>query len=290
MPINYYHIFVGKREAQVEVENKVSTKPPPVKLVSPSDLTPEANALSVSLNELVNVTTAIDVSVLESVTVGLTTADVVLESPSTLTPQASTLSVNSTQYIDAFVNTKVSVSESVNVGRTAPVLTVSDPTPLEPDASDVSITASSSVSITTADYDNDFFTQDLDAVSDTCVNGTCESIQVADSEVDTNASSAEGKTLEATWSTGDYQSETDSVTWTVRVQARDGNGNILDSVEYNGSTGNRNYILSFNAPQGTEQIEVERFIQIVRRDGCEFDTDCPRYEAHLLDPVTVKEA
>jgi len=236
-------------------------------------------------------TRVLDASVQDSLAPGLTSPVVSVRDKSTLTPAAATLSATLSESLKFEIENVAAVSETTDASLTAPNVTVTDPAPIQPQASNLSVsyTESANANSTVPPYDRDFFITDLDAVSDQCVNGRCESIQKADDEVDMNASNAEGKQLEVTWSTGDYRSQNNSVSWTVRIKALDGSGSIIDSAEFKGTTGNRNYVLSFTAPQGTQQIEVERFIQIIRRDSCRFDGDCARYEAHLLAPVSVTE-
>jgi len=277
--------------AAVSETTDASLTAPNVTLLDPATLTPSASNLGVTYSESVDFDLENVAAVSETTGASLTAPDVTVLSPSTLKPAASNLGVSLSESADVDVERIASVSETIDALLTAPNVTVTDPPPIQPSANNLSVSfsESASASSTVPSYNRDFFTQDLDAVSDSCVNGTCESIQVADTEIDMNASNAASKTLEASWSTGNYRSQDGSVTWTVRLRARDGNGNSLDFVEFNGTTGDRNYILQFNTPQGTEQIEVERFIQISRSDRCTRDSGCDLYEAHLLDPVSVTE-
>jgi hypothetical protein len=277
--------------AKVSDSTDASLTAPDVTVLDPATLTPAASNLGVSYSESVDFDLESVAAVSETTGASLTAPDVTVLSPSTIKPAASNLGISLSESVDVNVERVASVSESTAVSLTAPNVTVTDPAPIQPQASNLSVsyTESANANSTVPPYDRDFFITDLDAVSDQCVNGSCESIQKADDEVDMNASNAEGKQLEVTWSTGDYRSQNNSVSWTVRIKALDGSGSIIDSADFNGTTGNRNYVLSFTAPQGTQQIEVERFIQIIRRDSCRFDGDCARYEAHLLAPVSVTE-
>lgn len=283
--------FEIENVAAVSETTDASLTAPNVTLLDPATLTPSASNLGVTYSESVDFDLENVAAVSETTGASLTAPDVTVLDPATLTPAASNLGVSYSESVDVNVERVASVSESTAVSLTAPNVTVTDPAPIQPQASNLSVsfTESANASASVPTYDRDFFITDLDAVSDSCVNGTCESIQKSDGEVDMNASNAAGKTLEAAWSTGNYRSQNGAVSWTVRIRARDGNGNSLASTEYNGTTGDRNYILQFNAPQGTEQIEVERFIQIARSDACQGDRGCDLYEAHLLDPVSVTE-
>jgi len=283
--------FEIENVAAVSETTDASLTAPNVTLLDPATLTPAASNLGVTYSESVDFDLEKVAAVSDTTGASLTAPDVTVLDPSTIKPAASNLGISLSESADVNVERVASVSESTAVSLTAPNVTVTDPAPIQPQASNLSVsyTESANANSTVPPYDRDFFITDLDAVSDQCVNGRCESIQKADDEVDMNASNAEGKQLEVTWSTGDYRSQNNSVSWTVRIKALDGSGSIIDSAEFNGTTGNRNYVLSFTAPQGTQQIEVERFIQIIRRDSCRFDGDCARYEAHLLAPVSVTE-
>jgi len=290
MALLYNHTFKDKwRKATDSTEATLTA--PPVALIDPPTLKPEAGSLGIGISESIKYSATVIAKVSDSTDASLTAPDVTVLSPSTIKPAASNLGISLSESVDVNVERVASVSESTAVSLTAPNVTVTDPAPIQPQASNLSVsyTESANANSTVPPYDRDFFITDLDAVSDQCVNGSCESIQKADDEVDMNASNAEGKQLEVTWSTGDYRSQNNSVSWTVRIKALDGSGSIIDSADFNGTTGNRNYVLSFTAPQGTQQIEVERFIQIIRSDSCRFDGDCARYEAHLLAPVSVTE-
>jgi len=290
MALLYNHTFKDKwRKATDSTEATLTA--PPVALIDPPTLKPEAGSLGIGISESIKYSATVIAKVSDSTDASLTAPDVTVLSPSTIKPAASNLGISLSESVDVNVERVASVSGSTAVSLTAPNVTVTDPAPIQPQASNLSVsyTESANANSTVPPYDRDFFITDLDAVSDQCVNGSCESIQKADDEVDMNASNAEGKQLEVTWSTGDYRSQNNSVFWTVRIKALDGSGSIIDSADFNGTTGNRNYVLSFTAPQGTQQIEVERFIQIIRSDSCRFDGDCARYEAHLLAPVSVTE-
>jgi len=290
MALLYNHTFKDKWRKATDSTAATLTAPP-VALIDPPTLKPEAGSLGIGISESIKYSATVIAKVSDSTDASLTAPDVTVLSPSTIKPAASNLGISLSESVDVNVERVASVSESTAVSLTAPNVTVTDPAPIQPQASNLSVsyTESANANSTVPPYDRDFFITDLDAVSDQCVNGSCESIQKADDEVDMNASNAEGKQLEVTWSTGDYRSQNNSVSWTVRIKALDGSGSIIDSADFNGTTGNRNYVLSFTAPQGTQQIEVERFIQIIRSDSCRFDGDCARYEAHLLAPVSVTE-